>query len=336
MYTIIGGDGKEYGPISAEDMRKWISEGRLNAQSSAKAENDAAFRTLSTFPEFADIFGPHVPAPEVAPGDWAERDYELDIGACVSRGWNLFKSDMGTLFVVFLLGMVIIFAASAIIGVIMAKSVPTELQRTEGFEIGSGTMIQVILGLVNGPLLGGIFYVFIQRMRGRAAGVGEMFVGFQRAFSQLFLGNFVAVFLATLSMIPAKIIYFGRVVPLFYQMQGAPAEAHQTMSQVWPALAGVLPYALIGIIPAVYLTVSWQFTLPLIIDKQMDFWDAMKMSFKKVHKHWFHVFGFTVVAGLINLAGVCVCCIGLLFTAPIAIAATMYVYETIFGESRAA
>jgi len=57
MYTIIGGDGKEYGPVSGEDLRKWISEGRLNAQSSAKAESDAEFRPLSAFPEFGDVFG---------------------------------------------------------------------------------------------------------------------------------------------------------------------------------------------------------------------------------------------------------------------------------------
>jgi|ERR1700733_6894836 len=56
-YTIIGGDGKQYGPISGDDLRKWISEGRLNAQSLMKAESDAEFRTLATFPEFADVFG---------------------------------------------------------------------------------------------------------------------------------------------------------------------------------------------------------------------------------------------------------------------------------------
>ena len=67
MYTIIGGDGKQYGPISEADLRKWISEGRLNAQSLAKAESDAEFRTLSTFPEFADILGIVPPMPSVAP-----------------------------------------------------------------------------------------------------------------------------------------------------------------------------------------------------------------------------------------------------------------------------
>jgi hypothetical protein len=68
MYTIIGGDGKEYGPITEADLRKWISEGRLNAQSLAKAESDAEFRTLATFPEFAAVLGTAAPTiPGIAP-----------------------------------------------------------------------------------------------------------------------------------------------------------------------------------------------------------------------------------------------------------------------------
>jgi hypothetical protein len=66
-YTIIGGDGKQYGPITGEDLRNWISEGRLNAQSLVKAESDAEFRTLATFPEFADIFGAGVQLPGTPP-----------------------------------------------------------------------------------------------------------------------------------------------------------------------------------------------------------------------------------------------------------------------------
>src|SRR5580698_5474852 len=66
MYTIIGGDGKEYGPISEADLRKWIAEGRLNAQSLVKAESDAEFRPLATFPELADVFAVAAP-PGIAP-----------------------------------------------------------------------------------------------------------------------------------------------------------------------------------------------------------------------------------------------------------------------------
>ncbi|HXE41526.1 MAG TPA: DUF4339 domain-containing protein, partial [Candidatus Baltobacteraceae bacterium] len=93
MYFIIGGDGKEYGPVSAEELRQWISEGRINAQTQAKGESDAQFRALSAFPEFANAFvpAPFATAPQnTSSKDFVERDYELDIGGCVSRGWNLF------------------------------------------------------------------------------------------------------------------------------------------------------------------------------------------------------------------------------------------------------
>lgn len=55
-YIIIGGDQKEYGPITADDVRQWIAEGRLGAQSRMKAEGEAEWRPLSAFPEFANAF----------------------------------------------------------------------------------------------------------------------------------------------------------------------------------------------------------------------------------------------------------------------------------------
>src|SRR5471030_2639494 len=111
-YTIIGGDGKQYGPITGDDLRKWISEGRLNAQSLAKADSDAEFRTLATFPELADVFAPQAAMPDAPPSlagsvDWLERDYELDIGDCISKGWELVKKNfwpvVGVNFLVFLI-----------------------------------------------------------------------------------------------------------------------------------------------------------------------------------------------------------------------------------------
>lgn len=65
MYFIIGGDGKQYGPISEADIRKWIAEGRLNQQSQARAESEAEFRALATFPEFAAPLG--IAPPGIAP-----------------------------------------------------------------------------------------------------------------------------------------------------------------------------------------------------------------------------------------------------------------------------
>lgn len=105
-YFIIGGDGKEYGPVSDADVRLWIAEGRLNSESRAKAESDAEFRALAQFPEFAAVLAPPAAPAAMAPpktsADFWERDYELDLGGCITRGWELLKANFGTVFVSFL------------------------------------------------------------------------------------------------------------------------------------------------------------------------------------------------------------------------------------------
>jgi type II secretory pathway pseudopilin PulG len=60
-YTIIGGDQKEYGPISEAQLRQWIVDGRANAQSRVKAEGATEWKTLSDLPEFGG--GPTSSAP---------------------------------------------------------------------------------------------------------------------------------------------------------------------------------------------------------------------------------------------------------------------------------
>jgi hypothetical protein len=52
MYKIIGADGNEYGPITAEQLRQWIAEGRANAQTRVLLEGTSEWKPLSAFPEF--------------------------------------------------------------------------------------------------------------------------------------------------------------------------------------------------------------------------------------------------------------------------------------------
>ena len=61
-YTLIGGDQKQYGPVTGEQLCQWIQDGRLNPQSQVKAESDAEWRPLSAFPEFADALAARVAA----------------------------------------------------------------------------------------------------------------------------------------------------------------------------------------------------------------------------------------------------------------------------------
>ena len=58
MYKIIGADQKQYGPVSADEVRQWIAEGRANGQTLIQAEGQADWRPLSSFPEFANVAQP--------------------------------------------------------------------------------------------------------------------------------------------------------------------------------------------------------------------------------------------------------------------------------------
>ncbi len=56
MYKIIGTDGRQYGPVGADQIRAWLAENRANAHSLVQGEGSAEWKPLVSFPEFASEF----------------------------------------------------------------------------------------------------------------------------------------------------------------------------------------------------------------------------------------------------------------------------------------
>jgi len=329
-YIIIGGDLKEYGPISADDIRLWIAEGRLNEKSQAKGAGDAEFRPLAQFPEFADALvsragSPETPPPlagSTGPSGISENDYDLDILGCIIRGWELVKNNMGVLFVGTLIYMLIEVAIGGLSGIPLI-----------------GSLFSIANFIISGPLIGGLFYLFIRAIRNEPAEIGDVFSGFRRAFGQLFLGTLVQSLLIGVCLLPFIILFIVKIYPLmghFQHLQPGTPPDRETLAALESIFFTTLPVLLVCAIPAVYLSVSWKFTLPLIIDREMDFWTAMKSSRKQVGRYWWHIFGLVVLIGLLNVAGLLLCCVGVLFTLPVGFAALMFAYETIFSGRRSA
>jgi hypothetical protein len=69
MYKIIGSDGREYGPTSAEQLRQWITEGRANAQTLTQVVGGTDWKPLGSVPEFSQLFvsAPAAVAPPAYP-----------------------------------------------------------------------------------------------------------------------------------------------------------------------------------------------------------------------------------------------------------------------------
>jgi len=327
LYILIGGDQKEYGPIPATDVQQWLTEGRLNEESLIKAEGDADFRPLSTFPEFAGAATsvPPVPPPFGAgPFDRMPEDYELDLGGCLSRGWVLVKNNLSVLFVGTLLYL-LIDKTIAIGGLAKNPFV--------------GALFSVVNLVISGPLLGGVFYLFLRVLRSESAEVGDIFQGFRRAFGQLFLGTLIPSLLVGACLLPFIALFLWKLTPLTGLMANLHADAMpdpETLAALTSVLLPCLPVLLFCAIPATYLAVCWKFTLPLILDQGLDFWTAMKLSRQRVHQHWWLVFGLLILISLLNFAGLCLCGIGYLFTLPVGYAALMIAYETIFPKGPSA
>jgi hypothetical protein len=300
MYKIIGADQKEYGPVSVEQLRQWISEGRVNGQTMARPEGETEWKPLSAFADFAELLQgtpSQAPLPPTLGGtrlpatSALDRDYNLDIGACIARSWELVKQNFWPVVGVSLLIMVISGVINQVIGLASGPAMRGMiLQR----HISPGGL-SIILGtsMLGSPiytlLMAGLFKYYIKLIRAEGPTIADAFAGFSPLAGQLLLLGLVTGFLNTLGFI-------------------------------------------LCILPGIYLSVSWIFALPLVVDRNLGFWDAMELSRKVVAKHWFIVFAFLLVIGLLAACGIIACCVGVFVTMPIASIALMYAYEDIFGR----
>jgi uncharacterized membrane protein YjgN (DUF898 family) len=78
-YYLIGGDGREYGPVDAPTLKTWIDSNRADARSRVRVEGSSEWKTVADFPELAEgvIFPPEgetaaSPVPIEFRGEWKE------------------------------------------------------------------------------------------------------------------------------------------------------------------------------------------------------------------------------------------------------------------------
>jgi hypothetical protein len=164
-YSIIGGDGKEYGSVLGEDLRRWIAEGRLNAQSLVKAESDAEFRPLSTFPEFADAFVSQAPPLPFAPaaadaGDGRDAALKLVKGPAIAL---IIIASLGIAYYGFS-GLFTLFTGGMIFHQEMPPNIPPQMRAfIQGMQGPLAGLISLVIAAVNGfVLFGAIKFLRLQ------------------------------------------------------------------------------------------------------------------------------------------------------------------------------
>jgi uncharacterized membrane protein len=85
------------------------------------------------------------------------------------------------------------------------------------------------------------------------------------------------------------------------------------------------------VIPGIYLSVSYAFSIFFVIFSGMDFWEAMEASRKVTGKQWFGVLVLILVLGILNFLGTLAFGVGLFFTIPISFCALYAAFDDIVG-----
>jgi hypothetical protein len=147
MYKIIGADGKEYGPIAADVVKKWIAEGRANAQTKILPEGATEWLTVAQVPELSGAI------PTIAP---AATPYAPSVSS--AGGADLVSGPAIGLIVTAALGFLatIIGVAWNILGAGMGMNQPgmdPEMQRFVTMFSGTMGVISGILGFVVSGLI---------------------------------------------------------------------------------------------------------------------------------------------------------------------------------------
>lgn len=175
MFHIIGNDGNKYGPVTADQLRQWIHEGRVNGRTQTQAEGSTEWKPLADFQEFAPLFNrtgtgapplqPSLsPAPSAAPppdpdklvAEALARQPGIQVGSCFGRAWSLVTEK---------------FWLSVGVGVI--------------------GMVLLNVPLLTGPAYAGLFWFFLRRIRREEAKFEDLFAPFGVAFVQTLVAGII-------------------------------------------------------------------------------------------------------------------------------------------------
>lgn len=232
------------------------------------------------------------------------RDYSVNAGRLLERAWTLFKQRPG-----FMLGA----AALAYLLMIAASVIP---------------IVSIVAPIfVQGPILGGLFLVYLRLLRGEQADVGQLFDGFRKGYWQLVLVQFIQGLLTMAILMPVLLLFIPIVLAggMFTLGGGFQPPSALTISLL-------VAVGLLAMVVGMLVGATWMFSVPLVADRGMTFWPAMELSRKVVWRHLGRIVLFGLLLMLLNVAGVMLACFGVLITAPLSFMMVAGLFDDLFGD----
>lgn len=167
MFTIIGGDGKEYGPATTAQIRAWITAGRANLDTKARGAGSDEWRRLGDFPEFS--------APGEAPPIISTTDEAVSTtvqGELAERGTRLGARliDWGLEILAAVPGMLMLGGEFAQLVVAAARGQKPDLEQMDLQKLGIGVLVLLVGSLT-------LLVIQIVMLSTRGQSIGKRILG---------------------------------------------------------------------------------------------------------------------------------------------------------------
>jgi phage FluMu protein Com len=238
----------------------------------------------------------------------------IDIGDILTRTWEIYKDQLWMCIgVVFICG-IINFAVQQVLQFILmgmqAAGAPFEAIIATNLALAIAQMFFQIWISIGQSLF------MLRVARGEAASMGMIFEGgpylLRTVLASLLLGlgGFVV---ACLCAIPAGGIYLATNDPAI----------------------SIGAFVVILLFPAIYIALTFMQYYYLIIDHNLGPIDSLAASREITRGNKLSMVGIFLVGGLLNMAGVLACCIGVLFTAPYVVLSVTVMYLVMSGGAAA-
>ena len=188
------------------------------------------------------------------------------------------------------------------------------------------TLVGLLLGGVSmyilvGAMVCGIFYCYLQKIDGKPVVFDNLWKGFQWLVPGL---------VATIVMVVPMFIVLGFIYAPF--IAAAVMGSKLSESEMMGLLFGAFAVDLVFIVVMICFHTLLMFTFPLMVDRNLGAFEAMKTSAIAVWRNLGGIAGFYGVAFVLSLVGVITCGLGTYFVIPIIMAGTTVAYRKIFPK----
>jgi uncharacterized membrane protein len=81
----------------------------------------------------------------------------------------------------------------------------------------------------------------------------------------------------------------------------------------------------------IIISIGFTFAYPLIVDRRLQGFDAVKLSFKAAMANFWRLLAMIILTSFMGIAGLLLCYVGMFLVLPISYAAIASAYEQVFG-----